>query len=49
MSIDLVVQLKVTKVVGIKKCMTKKASEYDQETPQSHTTDQPMVPQGRAT
>ena len=24
-----------------------KVSEYDQEMPQSHTTDQPMAPQGR--
>ena len=26
-----------------------KVSEYDQEIPQSHTTDQPTAPQGRAT
>ena len=26
-----------------------KASEYDQEIPQSHTADQPTAPQGRAT
>ena len=27
----------------------KKASEYDQEIPQSHTADQPTAPRGRAT
>ena len=26
-----------------------KKSEYDQETPQLHTTNQPMAPRGRAT
>ena len=28
---------------------SKKASEYDQEIPQSHTADQPTIPWGRAT
>ena len=29
--------------------MLKKVSEYDQETQQSHTTDQPTAHRGRAT
>ena len=30
-------------------CVRKIVSEYDQETPQSQTADNPMAPRGRAT